>query len=53
MAQYHIVLENNLGCELDGRFAKDEDDIKSAIEALVRDCDFVAGDVIRIVEVLS
>lgn len=47
---YHIVLENSLGCELDGRFAKVEDDIKGAVRALVDDCELAEGDVIRIVE---
>lgn len=52
MTGFHIVLENSSGCELDGRFAKDENDIKKAIEALVRDCDFAPGDVIRVIEVV-
>lgn len=47
---YHIVLENGHGCELDGRFAKGEDDIKSAVQALVDDCELAEGDVIRIIE---
>jgi hypothetical protein len=47
---FHIVLENGAGCELDGRFAKTDDDIKSAVQALVDDCELAEGDVIRIVE---
>lgn len=49
-ARYHIVLENRLGCELDGRFATNEDDIKGAILSLTRECEFSAGDVIRVIE---
>lgn len=47
---YHIVLQNFSGGELDGRFAKDEDDIKNAIIALAKDCVFAEGDVIRVIE---
>jgi len=50
-ARYHIVLENRLGCELDGRFASSEDDIKSAVIALAKDAVLAEGDVIRIREV--
>ena len=48
---YHIVLENGLGCELDGRFASTEDEIKGAILALAQETVFAAGDVIRVIEV--
>jgi len=47
---YHIVLENCVGGELDGRFAKDEDDIQEAILALAKECVFRDGDVIRVIE---
>lgn len=50
MSGYHIVLENSLGCELDGRFAASEDEIKDAVIALAREDVLSDGDVIRIVE---
>lgn len=47
---YRIVLENSQGCELDGRIAATEEDIKGATLALVEDVELAPGDVIRIVE---
>lgn len=50
---YHIVLENSAGCELDGRFAANEDEIKGAVLALVEADEIAPGDVIRVVEVIK
>lgn len=47
---FHVVLENSLGCELDGRFAANEDEIKGAVLALVTDDVINPGDVIRVIE---
>ena len=47
---YHIVIENSFGCELDGRFAKNEKDIKPAMLALIEACIIAPGDVIRVIE---
>lgn len=47
---FHVVLENSLGCELDGRFAAKEDEIKGAVLALANECELAPGDVIRVVE---
>lgn len=52
VARYHVTIENSLGCELDGRFAGSrEGDIKAALLALVNECEFEPGDVIRIREI--
>lgn len=50
---YHVVLENSAGCELDGRFAANEDEIKGAVQTLVDECVLAPGDVIRVVEVIG
>jgi hypothetical protein len=47
---YHVVLENSIGGELDGRFAANEDDIGEAVASLARECVFAPGDTIRIIE---
>lgn len=47
---YHIVLENRLGCELDGRYAATENEISGAVAALAKDSIIADGDVIRVIE---
>lgn len=47
---YHVVLENSLGCELDGRYAKNDTDIRDAIVALLDGAILADGDVIRVIE---
>lgn len=50
---YHVVLESRYKIELDGRFAANKDEIKGAIQALIKDVPLKDGDVIRIVAVQS
>jgi hypothetical protein len=53
MTHYRIILENSLGCELDAVRVKNEDRIKEVLLKAIDEWVINAGDVIRIVEVLS